>query len=92
MLLLFLSHELSTLIDWLIFKGEKIWLVSLNFTYSTLWNTVTACVDQLLNNLSLFKLVLACVKQNTAVKTVIDACSLLAKYAFCDLAGEPAIS
>ena len=51
-----------------------------------------ACADQLLLNLSLIKLCLACVKQNTAVKTAwlllaIDAFSLLAKQAFLDLAG-----
>ena len=40
---------------------------------------LTALADQLLHNLSLIKLSLACLKQNTAVKTVIDACSLLAK-------------
>ena len=41
---------------------------------------LTACTDdQLLYNLSLFKLCSACVKQNIAVKTSIDACSLLAK-------------
>ena len=40
---------------------------------------LTACADQLLHNLSLIKLCLTCVKQNAAVKTGIDACSLLAK-------------
>ena len=30
-------------------------------------------------------LCLACVKQNTSVKTAIDVCSLLAKYTFSDL-------
>ena len=39
---------------------------------------LTACADQLLYNLSLIKSCLACVKQNTAVKTAIDACSLFA--------------
>ena len=39
----------------------------------------TAFTDQLLCNLSLIRLYLACVEQNTAIKTVIDACSLLAK-------------
>ena len=39
----------------------------------------TAFTDQLLYNLSLIRLYLACVEQNTAIKTVIDACSLLAK-------------
>ena len=38
---------------------------------------LTACSDQLLYNLSLIKLCSACVKQNTAVKTAIDVCSLL---------------
>ena len=89
MLLLFLSHELSALIDWLIFKDERIWLVSLNFTHSTLF---TACADQLSYSLSLIKWCTACVKQNTAVKTAIDAFSLLAKYTFSDLVGEPASS
>ena len=40
---------------------------------------LTACDDQLLYNLSLIKLCLACVKQNTAVKTGIAACQLLEK-------------
>ena len=40
---------------------------------------LTVWADQLLYNLSLIKLCLACVKQNAAVKTGIDACSLLAK-------------
>ena len=35
--LLFLSHALSALIDWIIFKGEKIRLVSLNFTQHTVY-------------------------------------------------------
>ena len=35
---------------------------------------------------------MACVQQNTAVKTAIDACSLLAKQTFPDLVGEPARS
>ena len=46
---------------------------------------LTACADQLLYNLSLIKSCLACVKQNTAVKTAIDACSLLGKRTFSDL-------
>ena len=33
-----------------------------------------------------------CIKQNTAVKTAIDACSFLAKQTFFDLVGEPASS
>ena len=32
----------------------------------------------------------ACIKQNTAVKTAIDACSLLAKQTFSVLVGDPA--
>ena len=40
---------------------------------------LAAWADQLLYSLSLIKLCLACVKQNTAVKTAIDACSLLTK-------------
>ena len=40
---------------------------------------LTACLDQLLYNLSLIKLCLACVKQNAVVKTKIDTSSLLAK-------------
>ena len=39
---------------------------------------LTACTNQLLYNLSLIKLCLAYVKQNAAVKTASDACSLLA--------------
>ena len=38
MLLLFPSHALSALIDWLIFKDEQIWLASLNFTYHTIYS------------------------------------------------------
>ena len=45
-------------------------------SHSTLF---TACTDQLLYSLSLIKWCSACVKQNTAVKTAIDVCSLLAK-------------
>ena len=52
---------------------------------------LTACGDQLLYNLSLIKWCLACVKQNTTVKTAIHACSLLAKYTFSDLVGEPGV-
>ena len=40
---------------------------------------LTVWADQLLYSLSLIKLCLACVKQNAAVKTGINACSLLAK-------------
>ena len=40
---------------------------------------LTACADQLLCNLSLIKLCSTCVKQNTAVKPAINACSMLAK-------------
>ena len=40
---------------------------------------LTAFADQLLYNLSLIKLYSACVKQNTAVTTASDACSLLSK-------------
>ena len=40
---------------------------------------LTACADQLLYNLSLIKLCSANAKQNAAVKTASDACSLLAK-------------
>ena len=49
---------------------------------------LTAWADELVYNLSLIKLYLACVKQNTAVKTAIDACSLLAKKKFSDLVGQ----
>ena len=47
-----------------------------------------ACADQLLYILSLIKLCSACVKQNTAVKTALDACSLLTKNTFSALVGE----
>ena len=40
---------------------------------------LTAVADQLLYNLSLIKLCLVFLKQKTAVKTEIDACSLLPK-------------
>ena len=49
---------------------------------------LTACADQWLYNLSLIKLCLVCVKQNTTGKTAIDACLLLAKQIFSDLVGE----
>ena len=49
---------------------------------------LTAWADELVYNLSLIKLYLACVKQNTAVKTAIDACSLLAKKTFSGLVGQ----
>ena len=49
---------------------------------------LTACADQLLFNLILVKLCLACVKQNTAVKTASDAYPLLAKYRLSDLVGQ----
>ena len=58
-------------------------------SHSTLF---TACADQLLYSLNLIKRCWACVKQNTAVKTAIDVCSLLAKYTFSDLVGEPSSS
>ena len=44
--------------------------------------------DQFLYNLSLIKVFLACVKQNPAVKTAIDACSLLARQTFYDRDGQ----
>ena len=47
-----------------------------------------ACADQLSYNLSLIKLCSAFVKQNTAVKTAIDAFSLLTKETFSDIVGE----
>ena len=47
-----------------------------------------ACANQLLYNLGLIKLCLACVKQNTAVKTASDACPLLAKQTLSDLVGQ----
>ena len=61
--LLFLSHTLySALTDWLIFKGDHIWRVSLN--------TVNSLpLSQLLYNLSLIELCSVCLKQNTALKT-----------------------
>ena len=49
---------------------------------------LTVCVDQLLQNLSLIKLRLACEKQNTAVKTASDGCSLSAKHTLSDLVGQ----
>ena len=50
-------------------------------SHSTLFILIiSACADQLLYSLSLFKQCSACSKQNTAVKTAIDACSFLALY------------
>ena len=40
---------------------------------------LTPCTDQLLCNLSFIKQCLECAKKTAAVKTAIDACSLLAK-------------
>ena len=72
--LLFLSHVLySTLIDWLIFKGSNlIGLLEFHIKLSEI--LLTACAD-----ISLIKLYSVCEKQNAAVKTASDACSLLAK-------------
>ena len=67
--LLFLSYVLySTLIDWLMFKGD----IALSEKF------LTDYADQLLCNLSLTKLCSACAKQNTSVNAC-NACSLLAK-------------
>ena len=49
---------------------------------------LTVCVDQLLHNLNLIKLRLACEKQSTAVKTASDGCSLLAKQTLSYLVGQ----
>ena len=64
-----------------------IWLVSLNFTVHA-EILLRACADQLLYNLSLIRLCSACVKQNKAVKTASNACSLLAKQKLSDLVGK----
>ena len=58
-------------------------------SHSTLF---TACAGQLLYSPKLIKGYSACVKQNTAVKTAINDCSLLAKYTFSYLVGEGASS
>ena len=63
------------------------WLLWIS--HSTLF---TACANQLLYSLSLIKWCLACVKQNTVVKTTINACSLLAKETFSHLVGKRASS
>ena len=57
-------------------------LSEFNITHSEI--LLTACADQLLYNLSLIKLCLAC-----AIKDTSDACSLLAKQTLFDLIGEP---
>ena len=61
--LLFLSHVLySTLIDWLVFKSEKlIGLLEFHIALSEI--LLIACADQLLYNLSLIKLCSAYAKQ-----------------------------
>ena len=46
---------------------------------------LTGFADQILYNLSLIKLWSTCAKQNAAVKTTNDACSLLAKQTLSDL-------
>ena len=56
-------------------------------SHSTLF---TACADQLLHNLILIMYSMCKTKQ--AVKTAIDACSLLTKYTFSNLVGKRAIS
>ena len=73
--LLFLSHVLySTLIDWLMFKGDIALVAHIALSEKFL----TDYADQLLCNLSLTKLCSACAKQNTSVNAC-NACSLLAK-------------
>ena len=52
-------------------------LLEFHIAHSQMLLTVGA--DQLLYNLSLLKLCLVCAKQNAAVKTASDDCSLLAK-------------
>ena len=46
---------------------------------------LTVCADQLLYNLNLIKLCWVCAKQNTAVKTASNACSMLAIQTLSDL-------
>ena len=76
--LLFLSHILySTLIGHFLKVRNLIGLLEFHIALSEMLLTATA--DQLLYNSSFIKLCLACAKQNAAVKTASDACSLLAK-------------
>ena len=49
---------------------------------------LTPSTDQLFYNLSLIKLCSACEKQNTGVKSAINACLLIAKETFFDLVGQ----
>ena len=49
---------------------------------------LTASTNQLLYDLSLIELCSPCAKENAALKTANDACSLLAKKTLFDLAGE----
>ena len=70
MLLLFISHVLLALIDWLIFKG---------FFDFFIVHCLQLGADQSLYSLSLIKRCSARVKQNTAVKAAIDPFLLLMK-------------
>ena len=58
-------------------------------SHSTLF---TVCADQLLYSLSLIKWCSARGKQNTAVKTVIDAYFIVSKIDIPNVVGEPASS
>ena len=70
----------SLSVDWLAnFQrwGNLVGLLEFHIALSEI--LLTACLDQLLYNLSLIKLCSVCAKQNAAVKIASDACSLLAK-------------
>ena len=70
----------SCSIDWL--ANFSMWANTIGFFEFYLAHSeilLTAWADQLLYNLSLIKLCLTWIKQNTAVKTASDSCSILAK-------------
>ena len=56
--------------------ANLIGLLEFNITPSEM--LLTACADQILYNLNLTKLCSVCAKQNVAVKTISNACSVLA--------------
>ena len=84
--LLFLSHVLySTLIDWLIFKGEQFdWFPEFHIALSEI--VLTACADQLICNLGLTKFYIRHMK--TKCSNANSAYLLFAKWSLFDLVGQ----
>ena len=69
----------STLIDWVIFKGNQILICLREFHIAFSEILLATCANQLLYTLSSIKSSSACAKQNAPVKISRDAYSLLAK-------------